>query len=612
MKPILYPPEERDFNNNGLGVLSDAISCVVTWEANGVYDLTMEYPMDGIHFEKITDRCIIMAIPTPYREAQPFRIAKITTVIDGTATIYAQHVAYDLAGIPLNPFSADNAPAAMAGLESNAEAAPGFTFWTDKDTTARFSVALPTSIWSVLGGSEGSILDVYGGQYEFDRWTIKLHDHLGQDNGVTIRYGKNMTDLEQERNLAYMYTGVYPYWADGEGQLVTCDPKIVPIEGQFSHTNVLTLDLSSEWEEAPTPEQLRTRAERYIKDNSLGQPRVSITVSHEMLEQTDEYAGLSLLERCSVFDTVTVQFEKLGVDVKATISAAETDVLLEKYNSLKVGSVQASIADTINGQQSEIQKRPVPSEVKAIANAIATILLGASGGCIRFLDTDGDEMPDTLYMADKPNPAEAKKVWRFNYEGWGASSNGYNGPFEMSAALGVGMYADFIAAGTLDASLINVVNLVAQGVELTGNFKTTYGDLTAEMWAGVIKLMRGDVELVGLSSGSGTTQGIVNVWDNGEVKTQIFGGNVVTEYLTVKNNMNTKTASVTGQLTVGEAITAGKNVTTKQAVCFNACRPRDGTNTLMTDWKRADTLTSSDWVLVGNGTAPYVEEAADD
>lgn len=525
MKPILYPPEERDFNNNGLGVLSDAISCVVTWEANGVYDLTMEYPMDGIHFDKITDRCIIMAIPTPYREAQPFRIAKITTVIDGTATIYAQHVAYDLAGIPLNPFSADNAPAAMAGLESNAEAAPGFTFWTDKDTTARFSVALPTSIWSVLGGSEGSILDVYGGQYEFDRWAIKLHDHLGQDNGVTIRYGKNMTDLEQERNLAYMYTGVYPYWADGEGQLVTCDPKIVPIEGQFSHTNVLTLDLSSEWEEAPTPEQLRTRAERYIKDNNLGQPRVSITVSHEMLEQTDEYAGLSLLERCSVFDTVTVQFEKLGVDVKATISAAETDVLLEKYNSLKVGSVQASIADTINGQQSEIQKRPVSSEVKAIANAIAALIMGASGGCIRMLDTDGDDMPDTLYMADKPEPADAKEVWRFNYKGWAASSNGYNGPFEMSAALGVGMYADFLAAGTLDASLVKVINLIADHVQ------SKSGDYLMEMWAAVLTLFDGDnMRTRVYTTGVDKSQGVVQVFSGNVTESGMQSGSRVSQF----------------------------------------------------------------------------------
>ena len=468
MKPILYPPEERDFDSNGLGVLSDAISCTVTWEGNGIFDLTMEYPMDGIHFDKIADRCIIMAIPTPYKDPQPFRIYDTIKNLDGTATIYANHVAYDLEGVPVRAFSADSVVSAMASIENNAVTHSGFTFWTNKNTAAHFSVDAPASIWKILGGSEGSILDIYGGEYEFDRWNVKLHDHLGQDNGVVIRYGKNMTDLEQERNLATLYTGVYPYWQGSDGKIVTCSPEVVPVDGSFDYTKILTLDASAEFQDEPTPEQLKAYTEQYIKSNDVGKPRVSITVSHEMLEQTDEYSGLSLLERCSVFDTVTVQFEKLGVNVKAKIASADTDVLLERYISLKVGSVRANIADTIAGQQTELEKVPNTSDVQAIADRITQALLGAKGGSIRLLDTNGDEMPDTLYIADNPDPAKAVKVWRFNYEGWGASSNGYNGPFEMSAALGVGMYADFIAAGTLLASLIKT------GIIRSNNGTTEY------------------------------------------------------------------------------------------------------------------------------------------
>ena len=454
MKPILYPPEERDFDSNGLGVLSDAISCTVTWEGNGIFDLTMKYPMNGIHFDKIADRCIIMAIPTPYKDPQPFRIYDTIKNLDGTATIYANHVAYDLDGVPVRAFSADSVVSTMASIENNAVTPSGFTFWTNKNSATQFSMDAPASIWRILGGSKGSILDVYGGEYEFDRWSVKLHDHLGQDNGVTIRYGKNMADLEQERNLAYLYTGVYPYWKGSDGEIVTCSPDVVPVEGTFNYTNILTLDLSSEFDEKPTPDQLKAKTDSYIKSNNIGKPRVSITVSHEMLEQTDEYAGLSLLERCSVFDTVTVQFEKLGVNVKAKIASAETDVLLGRYNSLKVGSVRANIADTIAGQQTELEKVPNTSDVQAIADRITQALLGAKGGSIRLLDTNGDDMPDTLYIADNPDPAKAVKVWRFNYEGWGASSNGYNGPFEMSAALGIGIYADYITAGTLSANLM--------------------------------------------------------------------------------------------------------------------------------------------------------------
>ena len=482
MKPILYPPEERDFNSNGLGVLSDAISCTVTWEGNGIFDLTMEYPMDGIHFDKIADRCIIMAIPTPYKDPQPFRIYDTIKNLDGTATIYANHVAYDLEGVPVRAFSADSVVSAMASIENNAVTHSGFTFWTNKNTAAHFSVDAPASIWKILGGSEGSILDVYGGEYEFDRWNVKLHDHLGQDNGVVIRYGKNMTDLEQERNLATLYTGIYPYWQGSDGKIVTCSPEVVPVDGTFGYTKILTLDASAEFQDEPTPEQLKAYTEQYIKSNDVGKPRVSITVSHEMLEQTDEYSGLSLLERCSVFDTVTVQFEKLGVNVKAKIASADTDVLLERYISLKVGSVRSNIADTIAGQQTELEKVPNTSDVQAIADRITQALLGAKGGSIRLLDTNGDEMPDTLYIADNPDPAKAVKVWRFNYEGWGASSNGYNGPFEMSAALGIGIYADYITAGTLSANLMragvlqdrtgNVFKLDLDAGKLDANFNS--------------------------------------------------------------------------------------------------------------------------------------------
>ena len=454
MKPILYPPEERGFNSNGLGVWSEAISCTVTWEGNGIFDLTMEYPMDGIHFDKISDRCIIMAIPTPYKDPQPFRIYDTIKNLNGTVTIYANHVAYDLEGVPVRAFSADSVASAMASIENNTVTPSGFTFWTNKTTAAQFSMDSPASVWKILGGSEGSILDVYGGEYEFDRWNVKLHDHLGQDNGVVIRYGKNMTDLEQERNLANLYTGVYPYWQSSDGKIVTCSQEVVPVDGTFDYTKIFTLDASAEFQDEPTPEQLKAYAEQYIKSNGIGKPKVSITVSHEMLEQTDEYSGLSLLERCSVFDTVTVQFERLGVNAKAKIASADTDVLLERYISLKVGSVRANIADTIARQQTELEKVPNTSDVQAIADRITQALLGAKGGSIRLLDTNGDGMPDTLYIADNPDPAKAVKVWRFNYEGWGASSNGYNGPFEMSAALGIGIYADYITTGTLSANLM--------------------------------------------------------------------------------------------------------------------------------------------------------------
>lgn len=199
MIPILFPSTATEFKTQGLGALSDAISCIVTEERNGEYELEMEYPLDGIHFAELTDRCIITAIPSPYRIPQPFRIYQITKPLNGVCTIYAQHISYDLSGVPLNPFTADNALEAMVGLESNAEGDSPFKFRTDKSTVAKFMVTVPSAARSVLGGQTGSILDVYGGEYEWDGFTVKLQNTRGQDNGVIIRYGKNLTNLEQER-----------------------------------------------------------------------------------------------------------------------------------------------------------------------------------------------------------------------------------------------------------------------------------------------------------------------------------------------------------------------------------------------------------------------------
>ena len=182
----------------------------------------------------------------------------------------------------------------------------------------------------MLGGSQGSILDVYGGEYEWDSFTVRLHGQRGQDNGVVIRYGKNLTDIEQDRNIASVATGIYPYWANTDGDLVICDPKIVPAQGAYDFTRVVPVDFSQDFQEAPSPQELKAKAEQYVTANQIGVPKVSITASFVQLEQFAEYEDLALLEKCDLCDTVAIQFERLGVNAKAEIVKIETDVLLER------------------------------------------------------------------------------------------------------------------------------------------------------------------------------------------------------------------------------------------------------------------------------------------
>lgn len=514
MKPILFPKTATTFETQGLGVLADATSCKVTEERNGTYELEMQYPITGHHYADIGDDCILYAIPSPYRGPQPFRIYRTSKPINGLVTINARHIRYDLAFVPLNPFTAANAPAAMAGLQSNAAIPSNFTFWTNKATVAHFSVSVPSATSNILGGQTGSILDVYGGEYEFDAFAVKLYDQRGQDNGVSIRYGKNLTDLEQERNIYNVTSGIYPYWASADGTtLVTCDPKIVYAAGTYERQKIIPVDFYQDFQDAPTPEQLLERAQAYVQNNSIGVPEVSLTVSFVQLEQTEQYKNLVLLEKCDLCDTVTVEYEKLGVSAKAKIVKIVTDVLLERYESVEIGQVRTNIADTIANQQQEIQKRPTSGAVQQIANSIAASIMGAKGGSVRLLDTNGDGEPDTLYIADNRDPAKAVKVWRFNYEGWGASKNGYDGPFEMGAALGDGLYADFITAGTLNAALVKVINLIADHVV------STSGSYSFNVWAAVQQILDSDnLRLRSYVTGGGVQRSIGIL--------QVFSGSV--------------------------------------------------------------------------------------
>ena len=513
MKPILFPSTATEFNTHGLGVLTDAISCTVTEERNGAFELTMQYPGTGVHFDEITDRCIIYAIPSPYRAPQPFRIYRITRPMDGIIMVYAQHITYDLSGVPLNPFTAINAPDALSKLSLNAAVDSPFTFWTDKSTVASFAVSTPSSTRSVLGGSSGSILDVYGGEYEWDGFTVRLYGHRGYDNGVVISYGKNLTDIEQDRNISNVATGIYPYWTNAEGALVTCDPKIINAPGTYDFTRVVPVDFSNDFETQPTPEQLQARAEKYVEDNKIGIPKTSITASFVQLEQFPEYEDLALLEKCDLCDTVTIRYPQLGVEAKAEIVKIETDVLLERYNSVEIGDVRTNIADTIVGQQQEIKQKPSETYLREAVLALTETILGASGGAVRLLDTNNDGMPDTLYIADDPDPTKARNVWRFNHEGWGASDNGYNGPFSYGATLKNGMVADFITAGTLNADLVNIVNLIADHVV------SRNAGFEMDLWAAVLKLMENDNLRVRIYSTAQGNGGIV----------QVFSGTVTNE-----------------------------------------------------------------------------------
>lgn len=449
----IFDSSATTFTSNGLGTLSDAISCIVFQVLNGEYELAMEYPVDGIHFSEIAFRSIITAKPDKISDEQPFRIYRITKPLNGIVTVYARHIAYDMHGYAVTPFTASTLGLALVGLKENSTPECPFSFNTDKSVSSSFSVSVPKSLWACLGGTEGSILDTYRGEWEFDGLTAYLHNKRGSNRGVTIRYGKNLTSYEQDGNCESVYTAVYPYWSNGT-DLVTLTEKTISVAGTFDFVRVMSLDLSGAFQEKPSESQLRTRAQSYITENNIGVPDVSWTLEFAQLEASEEYKDKAILERVSLGDAVTVEFEKYGVSATARAVEVQFNVLLDRYDSVTLGKVKTNMADTVAQQQKEIDSKPSKTLVEQIAEALSDSILNAVGGCVRVIDTNNDGMADELYIADDPDPAQAVKVWRYNYQGWAASTNGYTGPFTMGATLEDGLLATFVTAAHLIAGTI--------------------------------------------------------------------------------------------------------------------------------------------------------------
>lgn len=500
---VLFPSGATTFETQGLGSIVDAISCNVHEVLNGEYELEMQYPITGTQYGNLQNRRIIFSKHDPYNDPQPFRIYRITKPMNGIITVYARHVSYDLAGIPIGVFSAENVTTALQGLELNSLTTSPFSFGTDLSTVASFSCSYPQPCRNLLGGQEGSILDVYGGEYEWDKWNVNLKSRRGSDNGVRITYGKNLVDIEQDENIENLKTGIIPYWINSEnGEVVYSSPQIIQAPGSFNFSSVIPVDFAQKFDTQPTPEQLAEAGQQYITDNKVGVPIVSIDLSFAQLEQYSLYESTADLEKVTMGDTVHVYFSQLGINVASRIVETNYDAILNRYTSVSVGSVRANIATTIADQQQQIDnltQNPTLSSAfkKAVASLTQTIL-GAKGGSVRFLDTDGDGEPDTLYIADNPDPSQAQKVWRFNYEGWGASENGYDGPFQIGATLDDGIVANFITAGVLNGDLIQ-----------TGTIQSPNGRMT-------INLDQGRFSTWGISSLTG--EEIIFIFNNGTIK----------------------------------------------------------------------------------------------
>lgn len=490
MIPVLYKSTETAFTTNGLGRLSGCVRCTVHEVLNGIYELAMTYPIGGKLFDDLQEGRLIFAIHDDTKLPQPFEIYRISRPLNGKVLVNAWHWSYKLRKIVCKPFTAAGVQTALTKLASEAMTPCAFTFTSDKTTTGNMSVTVPTAIRSLMGGQQGSIIDVYGGEWEYNMRQCILRNRRGTDTGVNIRYGKNLSDLNRTTDMTNIWSGVVPYWngtaEDGSEQSTYYDGVVWSAARDTFHEDmVVSADCSGDFDTMPTQAQMQTWGQSYISANARAAIPATTKVSFVQLWQTEEYKDVAPLQRLSIGDSVRVYYEKLGVDDTARIVEYTYDVLTERYESMTLGEVRASFPAAVkNDIEDAVKDLPTKSFFEQALDAATEMITGGLGGYVVLNRNDAGE-PEEILVMNTPDKTTATQVMRINKNGIGFGTS-YNGPFNSAWTIN----------GTFDAQQINVINLNAASI-VTGILKDASGSSYFNLSTGEIHMLKGLVQLQG-------------------------------------------------------------------------------------------------------------------
>ena len=346
MIPILYSETETDFTANGLGSLIDCVSCKCTEKLNDGYEIDLEIPYFGKHVDKIsTDR--VIKVRSNYEDPpQLFRIYSISKKYDGNISVKAAHISYDTVGIPILPFTAQNLTEAVENMNTNRKLLTPSAFVLNCNFSAEgtLEVTSPTPFRSLLGGSDDSIIEVYGGDYHYDNFTINLVEKRGHNRGLCFRYGKNILDFEDEVSSEELYSAVLGYWkrtSSSSSSFVY--GNIIQCEGTFPYDKIYILevsngDLNISGSSTPTEEQIDEYVQKYISEKEVGIPKHTMTI---------DYRDDNNIINVCLGDIVGVSYPQYNISTLARCNTVVFDCLNERNESIEIGVESKDISDSI-------------------------------------------------------------------------------------------------------------------------------------------------------------------------------------------------------------------------------------------------------------------------
>lgn len=351
MIPILYEKDEFAFTSNGLGRLRDCITCEVTEERNGIYECDFTYPVDGANYEDIICGRIIGVVHDDSDDVQPFDIVSYSRPMDGVVTFHCVHISYRLTGYTTSGTNINTLADALTMLSTTNPPMP-FTFESNFTSTGYMSSAdgTPRTVRQFLGGVEGSILDTYGGEYEWERFRVLLKKARGEQRDFTVRYGLNMVSYEEESDYNGTYNQCIPYWTDGQNSVY----GDVVSSGSPTYTGrdiCVPLDLSDKFEEMPTQANLEAKALSYMQNKQTNLPRQNIKVDFIRLQDSPEYEQFESLLQCRLCDSIGVVFPLYGMQGTFKIVRTVYDVLGERFTEMELGALSVSLSEALGIDQ---------------------------------------------------------------------------------------------------------------------------------------------------------------------------------------------------------------------------------------------------------------------
>lgn len=402
--PILFESTAKKFRNNGIGVLSDAVQCNVTEETNGVFELSMIYTGTGAFAKEIVNNRIVLADTGKELGEQPFRIARVNKLASGMINVYAQHISYDLSGIQLPPFEANNPDDAMEKISEYSTSENPFTFSSmvfldGTDDANKLITKTPKSVRSYLVGAKESILQKYGGEFVFNTFYVRHVLSRGSQKALNVKYGVNLVDMNQEQSIERTVTGIYPYYKDEymfmdltesydlmyphEIDTSKLDGKILYAEGDFPKQKIASVDLSPLFEVAPlSTDELLEVAQKYMQENKIGIPDVSLDVQFESLAQFAEYQNQPIRDDVILGTPVNVIFQSLGVESTGRINRIIYDSLRHKPIRVSLGDAKSNVADTLFSIQNQFMQSS--AALAGLSKSIAKIDVATTQNAARI------------------------------------------------------------------------------------------------------------------------------------------------------------------------------------------------------------------------------------